>query len=141
MAATRKVSGGAIFFPSCSFLLFVSSLLLSFPFLSLFYFLLFPSSFSPFCLYFSLCLRPLFLNNHPHVSSLLGLPLFFYLLCFLLCISSFLFQTIPSTFSLRLSLPFVLSLSGPLKKTLQCPLKNSLANRTPPFCSPHSGIY
>jgi hypothetical protein len=52
-----------------------------------------------------------------------------------------LFQTIPSTFSLRLSLPFVLSLSGPLKKTLQCPLKNSLANRTPPFCSPHSGIY
>jgi len=65
------------FFPSCSFLPFVSSLLLSFLFLSLFYFLLFPSSFSPFCLCFSLCLHPLFLNNHPHVSSLLGLPLFF----------------------------------------------------------------
>jgi len=70
-------------------------------------------------------------------------PPVFYLICFLLCISSSLFQTIPSTFSLSLSLslPFVLSLSGPLKKTLRCPLKNSLANRTPPFCSPHSGIY
>ena len=76
MAATRKVGSGVPLFPSCSFLLSVSSLLLSCPFLSLFYFLLFRSSFSPLCLCFSLCFRPLFLNNHPPVSSLLGLPLF-----------------------------------------------------------------
>ena len=130
---------GAPLSPSRSFLLSVSSLLLSCPFLSLFYFLLFCSSFSSFCLCFSLCLRPLFLNNHPlSVLSLVSpcfLPPLFPSLCIIPPVSNRSLNLLSKSFSplhsLFLSLSLSLSLYGPLKKTLPCPLKNYPANHLP----------
>jgi len=140
VVAMRKVGGGALFFPFCSFLVFVSSLLLSSHFLSLFYVLLFRSSFSPLCLYFSLCLRPLFLNNHPPARPLLDLPLFFTSFVSFSLYHPLYFKLFPQP-SLHVFLSPLFSLSLVLSRKLFNVLSKTLLQIAPPFRSPYSRIY
>jgi len=140
VVAMRKVGGGALFFPFCSFLVFVSSLLLSSHFLSLFYVLLFRSSFSPLCLYFSLCLRPLFLNNHPppglSLISLYFSPPLFPSLYIIPSISNYSLNLLSMSFSPLCSLSLWSSQENSLMSSLKLSCKSP-----PPFRSPYSRIY
>ena len=125
--------------PPFSFMFLPSFCFLPSPFLSFSFFVLFPFvSFlflSSMSLFLSLLSSSILKQPSPCQLSPRSPPVF-YLLCFLLSISSPLFQTVPSTLSLSLSLLFVLSLSLSLKKTLPCPLKNCPANHPPFLFSP-----